>query len=236
MSVMADTLTLDAAPRSATGKANKALRRSGFVPVHVFGYGIDSMSLQVDERTLRHVLHRAGSTGLIQMQLDGKSQNVMVREVQRHPVTGRLVHVDLYQVRMDVKTHVRLPLVLIGEAPGVKVHDGVLLHQIDALHVEALPGDLPHHIELDVSVLEELDQALYVRDIIVPEALTVLDLPDELVVKVQPPRKVEEEAVVEEEAAAEAEAAPAEEAAEVQPTAEATPAETPAEAPSAEAE
>jgi large subunit ribosomal protein L25 len=213
---MADTLTLSAAPRSAAGKANKALRRSGFVPVHVFGHGIPSLSLQVDEKSLRHVLHRAGSTGLINMQLDGKAQNVMVREVQRHPVTGRLIHVDLYQVRMDVKTRVRLPLAFVGEAPGVKVHDGVLLHQIDALQVEALPGELPHHIEVDSSVLEELDQALYVRDITVPDTLTVLDSPDELVVKVQPPRKVEEEAVVEE-----AGAAPAEEAAEVQPTAEA---------------
>src|SRR5947209_3142717 len=121
---MADTLTLEAAPRSAAGKANKALRRSGFVPLHIFGFGMPSMSLQVEEKTLRHVLHQAGHTGLIQMQLEGKAQNVMVREVQRHPVTGKLIHVDLYQVRMDVKTHVALPLVFIGEAPGVKVHDG----------------------------------------------------------------------------------------------------------------
>lgn len=226
---MADTLTLDAAPRSAAGKANKALRRTGIVPVHVFGHGITSMSLQVEEKTMRHVLHQAGGTSLIQMQLDGKAQNVMVRHVQRHPVTGKLIHVDLYQVRMDVKTRVRLPLIFIGESPGVKVHDGILSHQIEALQVEALPGDIPHGLEVDVSVLEELEQALYVRDIIVPDQLTVLDNPDELVIKVQPPRKVEEEAVVEEEAAAEEGAAPAEAAVETQPTAEAAPSEAPAE-------
>ncbi|HEX6513581.1 MAG TPA: 50S ribosomal protein L25 [Chloroflexota bacterium] len=226
---MADSLTLGVAPRSATGKANKALRRSGYVPVHVFGHGIESQSMQVEEKELRHVLHQAGSTGLIQLAVDGQRHNVMVRYVQRHPVTSKLIHVDLYQVRMDVKTRVRLPLLFVGEAPGVKVHDGVMIPQVDALNIEALPGDIPHHVEVDVSVLEELDQALHVRDLIVPDSVTVLDDPDELIVKIQPPRKVEEEAVVEEEAAAEEGAAPAEAAEEVQPTAEATPAQAPAE-------
>jgi len=229
---MADTLTLDAAPRAATGKANKALRRSGYVPVHVFGAGIESKALQAEDRVLRHVIGRAGLTGLIKMDLDGKSENVMVRNVQRHPVTGQLIHVDLYKVRMDVKTKVRLPLVFVGDAPGVSVHDGVLLHSVEALQIEALPGDIPHSIEVDVSVLTELDQALHVRDIVVPGTLTVLDDPETLVVKVQPPRKVEEEVVAEEaeaaEAAAEGEAAAAAEAAETQPTAEAAEGEAPA--------
>lgn len=217
------TLLLDAAPRSAKGKANKALRRSGLVPLHVFGYGIESKALEAEEKALRHVLHQAGNTGLIQLALDGHPQNVMVRHVQRHPVTGRLVHVDFYQVRMDVKTRVRLPLMFVGEAPAVKVLDGMLLHAIEALTVEALPGDLPHHLEVDVSVLTELDQALHVIDIVVPDTLTVLDDPEELVAKVQPPRKVEEALVAAEEAAPEG-GAPAEAAAEEEPTAEAEPA------------
>src|SRR5581483_10358268 len=101
---MADRLTLEVAPRGALRKANKQLRREGEVPVHVFGHGLESQALQANERELRHVLHQAGKTGLIQVKVDGQANNVMVRNVQRHPVTGRLVHVDLYQVRMDVKT------------------------------------------------------------------------------------------------------------------------------------
>ncbi|HLG70799.1 MAG TPA: 50S ribosomal protein L25 [Chloroflexota bacterium] len=225
---MADTLTLDVAPRSAKGKANKALRRSGAVPVHVFGPGIDPQALQVEEKELRHVIHQAGASGLIKLAVDGQQHNVMVRGVQRHPVTGRLVHVDLFRVRMDVKTKVRLPLLFVGESPAVKVLDGVLLHAVEAVNVEALPGDLPHHLEVDVSVLTELDQALHVSDIAVPAAVTVLDDPEELVAKVQPPRKVEEEVAPAEEAAPEtaapeAEAAPAAEAeAPAEPAAEAT--------------
>jgi large subunit ribosomal protein L25 len=231
---MADTLTLDVAPRTAAGKANKALRRAGMIPVHLYGPGIDPHALQVEEKVLRHVIHQAGSTGLIKLAVDGKSENVMVRSVQRHPVTGRVLHVDFLRVRMDVKSRVRLPLHFVGEAPGVKVHDGVLLHQIEALNVEALPGDLPPYLEVDVSVLEEIDQALHVRDLIVPDTLTVLDDPEELIVKVQPPRKVEEEAVAEEEEAPEG-AAPAEEAEAVQPTAEAeAPAKAAAEPPAEE--
>lgn len=220
---MADTLTLEVAPRDARGKANKALRRSGSVPVHVFGHGIESLALQAEEKELRHVVSQAGMTGLIKMQVNGADQNVMVRKAQRHPVNGKLLHVDFYQVRMDQKTRVRLPLMYVGEAPGVKVHDGLLLRAVEALNVEALPGDLPPHIEVDISVLEELDQALHVRDLVVPGRLTVLDDPDEMVAKIQPPRKVEEEVLPAEEAAAEG--APEAEAAEAaEPSAQAEPA------------
>ncbi len=222
---MADSQTLDVAPRRAKGKANKALRRSGFVPVHVYGPGIEPQAVQAEEKTLRNVIHQAGTTGLIKLGVDGKSENVMIRKVQRHPVSGKVLHVDFLRVRMDVKTRVRLPIQFVGEAPGVKVHDGVLLHQVEALNVEALPCDLPHHIEIDVSVLEELDQSLHVRDLVIPDKLTVLDDLDELIVKVQPPRKIEEEAVAEEEEAAAEGAAPAEEGEAVQPTAEAEPVE-----------
>ena len=205
---MADTLTLEVAPRSAKGKANKALRRSGSVPVHVFGHGIESQGLQAEEKALRNVVHQAGASGLIDMQVEGKPQKVMVRKVQRHPVNGKLIHVDFYQVRMDTKTRIRLALMFVGDAPGVTMLDGTLLHAVEAINVEALPGDLPHHIEVDVSGLEELDQALHIRDLVIPGNVTVLDDPDELVVKIQPPRKVEE-AVAGEEAAPEG-AAPAE--------------------------
>ncbi|MFI5267962.1 MAG: 50S ribosomal protein L25 [Chloroflexota bacterium] len=214
---MADTLTLEVAPRSAKGKANKALRRSGTVPVHVFGNGIESQGLQAEEKALRRVVHQAGASGLIDMQVEGKAQKVMVRKVQRHPVNGKLIHVDFYQVRMDTKTRVRLALVFVGEAPGVKLHDGTLLHAVEAVNVEALPGDLPHHLEVDISVLEELDQALHISDLALPANITVLDDPEELVVKIQPPRKVEEAAVAGEAAAPEG-AAPAE----AEPAAEAT--------------
>src|SRR5207302_7347231 len=134
-------------------------------------------------------------TGLIKISLDGQPQNVMIRHVQRHPVSGKLIHVDLYRVRMDQKTKIRLPLHLVGEAPGVTVLDGVLLHAMDAVNIEALPGDVPHHIEVDISVLADLDQTIYVRDLPVPAGVTVLDDPDGLVLKVQPPRKVEVEEV-----------------------------------------
>lgn len=210
---MADTLTLDAAPRSAAGKGNKRLRREGTVPVHVFGNGIQSQPMQAEERALRHVIHQAGTTGLITLQVEGKPENVMVRKVQRHPVTGRLIHVDLYQVNMRVKTQVRVPLVFVGDAPGVSLHDGVLVHLMEGVQVEALPGDIPHNMEVDVSVLAELDQALHVRDIKMPASLRVLDDPDEIVIKVQPTRAAE--------AAAGAEAgAPAAEGGEAQPAAE----------------
>ena len=191
---MADLLTLETAARTATGKSNKALRRSGQVPLHVFGHGIESQNLEADEIALTKILHKAGSSGLIKLQVGGKAQNVLVRKVQRHPVNHRLIHVDLYQVQMDQKTRVRLPLVFVGDAPAVKMLDGMVQHHLDALNVEALPGDLPHNIEVDLSGLTELDQSLFVRDIRISDKLRVLEEPDELVVKVQATRVSAEEA------------------------------------------
>jgi large subunit ribosomal protein L25 len=187
---------------------------------------MESKSLQAEEKTLRHVIHQAGSSGLIGLTVDGQDYNVMVRKIQRHPVTGQVIHVDLYRVRMDQKTRIRVPLAFVGDAPGVTIHDGMLLHAIEAVNVEALPADMPHHIEVDVSVLADLDQALHIRDLTVPANVAVLDDPDELIVKIQPPRKVEEELAPAEEAAPQAapvEAA-AEASAEAQPSAEAAPA------------
>lgn len=208
---MADRLTLDAAPRETLRKGNKALRREGTVPLHVFGHGVDSQSLQAPERELRHVLRQAGTSALIELTVDGKKDNVMVRHVQRHPVNGRLIHVDLLHVRMDQTIKARIPLVFVGEAEGVTLHDGVLQHLVEAVNVEGLPADLPHNIEVDISGLAELDATLHVRDLVAPGRITIIDDPEELVAKVQPPRKAEEAAAPSEEAAAEG--APAAEAA-----------------------
>ncbi|MBV8086174.1 MAG: 50S ribosomal protein L25 [Chloroflexi bacterium] len=210
---MADRLTLDVAPRETLRKGNKALRREGTVPVHVYGHGVDSQSLQAPERELRHVLRQAGSTGLIELTVGGKTDNVMVRHVQRHPVNGRLIHVDLLHVRMDQPIKARIPLVFVGDAAGVTVHDGVLQHLVEAVNVEGLPADLPHNIEVDISGLADIDAALHVRDLVAPGRITIIDDPEELVVKIQPPRRAEEEAPAEEAGAeAAAEGAPAAEA------------------------
>ena len=212
-----DKIELKVADREILGKQVKHLRRQGITPVHVFGHGIDSLALQCDTKELERVLGQAGQTRLINLKLgkEKKPRTVVVREFDRDWRRGQLVHVDFYQVRMEEKIRVEIPVVLIGEAPALKAKTNMLDHELATFTVECLPAKIPDSIDVDISSLTDLDQAIRVKDIMLDKDITVLNNPDLVVAKIslRPVEKVEEK-VVEEAVAAEAEAEAAEEAAE----------------------
>ncbi len=197
------------ANREILGKKVKHLRRQGITPVHVFGHGIESLALQCDTKELERVLGQAGQTRLVNLKLakEKKPRTVVVREFDRDWRRGELVHVDFYQVRMEEKIRLEIPVVLIGEAPALKSKTNMLDHALGTLTVECLPAKIPGRIEVDISYLAELDQAIRVKDITLDKDITVLNNPDLVVAKIslRPVEKVEEK-VVEEAVAAEAEA------------------------------
>jgi len=212
-----DKIELKVASREILGKRVKHLRRQGITPVHVFGHGIESLALQCDTKELERVLSRAGQTRLIDLKLakEKKPRTVVVREFDRDWRRGELVHVDFYQVKMEEKIRLEIPVVLIGEAPALKAKTNMLDHALGTLTVECLPAKIPGSIEVDISSLTELDQAIRVKDITLDKDITVLNNPDLVVAKIslRPVEKVEEK-VVEEVVEAEAKAEVAEEAAE----------------------
>lgn len=210
---MAD-LQLQADPRQVTGKKVKALRRQGIVPAHLYGRDTESLPLQASTPQVISILRTAGRNAIIELRINGerKPRPVVLRGVQRDPVTDELVHVDFFQISLTEKLTADVPLVMVGEAPAVTIYGGVLLQGFDHLSIEALPADIPQHIEVDVSVLDELDAALFVRDLDIPADLKVLSDPDQVVAKVSPPRLAAE--AEEEEAAPEVEGEKGEEAAE----------------------
>jgi len=216
-----DKIELKVASREILGKKVKHLRRQGITPVHVFGHGIESLALQCDTKELERVLSQAGQTRLVNLKLakEKKPRTVVVREFDRDWRRGQLVHVDFYQVRMEEKIRLEIPVVLIGEAPALKAKTNMLDHALGTLTVECLPAKIPGSIEVDISYLAELDQAIRVKDITLDKDITVLNNPDLVVAKIslRPVEKVEEkvvEEVVEVEVEAEAKAEVAEEAAE----------------------
>ena len=223
-------LTLDA--REAQGKQNKRLRREGLVPGVVYGMGHESVPVQVDAKTFETLYKAAGRTSVVKFRLPGASRATsgVIKNVQRNPLSGRPVHVDYLLVNLRQEMEVDVPLVFSGEAPAVEETGGTLLHNLSSVHVKALPNDIPHEIEVNVSVLTSLDVAIHVRDLnLNRDLVTVLTDPDTLVATVVPPRiEVEEEPVPTE--AEEAEAAEGvaegEEGAEPAEGGEATPAET----------
>jgi large subunit ribosomal protein L25 len=221
-----DKIELKVANREILGKKVKHLRRQGITPVHVFGHGIESLALQCDTRELELVLSQAGLTRLINLKLakEKKPRIVVVREFDRDWRRGELVHIDFYQVKMEEKIRLEIPVVLLGEAPALKTKTNMLDHELGTFTVECLPAKIPDSIEVDISSLTELDQAIRVKDITLDKDITVLNNPDLVVAKIslRPVEKVEEK-VVEEVVEAEAKAEVTEEAAEAPK--EATPAE-----------
>jgi large subunit ribosomal protein L25 len=212
-----DKIELKVANREILGKKVKHLRHEGITPVHVFGHGIESLALQCDTRELELVLSEAGQTRLINLKLakEKKPRTVVVREFDRDWRRGELVHVDFYQVKMEEKIRLEIPVVLLGEAPALKAKTNMLDHELGTFTVECLPAKIPDRIEVDISSLTELDQAIRVKDITLDKDITVLNNPDLVVAKIslRPVEKVEEK-VVEEVVEAEAKAEVTEEAAE----------------------
>jgi len=196
---------LDASKREITGKKVKFLRRQGIVPANIYGHGLESTPISVDTRSLKHLLTHAGKTDLISLKIASSKDpvRVLMREIQRNPLTDEPIHVDFYQVSMTEKIKTEVPLVFIGEAPILKkVKNISIFHLIDSIHIEALPDDLPHSLEVDVSHLEEMDHTIHIKDIPLGHGITLLSDPEQMVVKVAEARKEEEvvPAVVEAEA------------------------------------
>ena len=196
-----DQIELKVNKRETLGKKVRFLRRQGITPVNLFGHGIESVSLQCDTARLQRVLTEAGKTRLISLKFDNEreARPAVISGVQAEPRTGGLLHVDFHQVRMAEAVKVKVPIVLVGEAPALKSKDNMLVQELNALTVECLPAQIPPSVELDLSSLTETEQAVRVKDIELGKEVTILNGPELVVVKIslRPVEKIEEEVVVE---------------------------------------
>ncbi|MDO8687892.1 MAG: 50S ribosomal protein L25, partial [Dehalococcoidales bacterium] len=192
-----EQLELDVTSREILGKKVRFLRRQGITPLHLFGHGIESAALQCATTNLRQVLAEAGQTRLISLRVDdGKiAKNVVVRGVQREPISGETLHVDFYEVQMAELLKMEIPIVLIGKAPALRSKGTTLVQELNTLAIECLPSNIPNSVEVDISVLAEPDQVVRVKDIEPGEGITILNDP-ELVVSRISLRPVEKEEVV----------------------------------------
>ncbi|MFH1141611.1 MAG: 50S ribosomal protein L25 [Chloroflexota bacterium] len=201
-----DSITLQAETRAVTGKQLHGLRRQGVTPIHLYGKGIPSTALQASSSVLQRVVARAGRNVPVSLSIPGSTEThlAFIREIQRHPLTEAILHVDFYQVSLAEVMRAQVPVYLIGEAPATRTLSGTLFPALRFIEVECLPLDLPQYVEIDVSGLMDFEQAIYVSSIKLGDAVTILTDPSELIARVNPPRVVVEEA-----------AAPVAEAAEV---------------------
>ena len=193
---MDESITLTAAPRSITGKRVRALRAVGTVPIHMYGLKKDSLALQAELTNLRTALRAAGFTTPVTVKVaDGEETVTLVREIQRHAVSGDIQHVDFMRVDVQQEIEAPVPIVLIGqeEAPGTAGGAGVVTQGEYEITVRALPFDVPSEIVVDCSILETLDQFITSGDLKLPPGVELAGADDIHIAWIQPPRVTAEE-------------------------------------------
>jgi large subunit ribosomal protein L25 len=184
---------LPAVPRSSIGKSPEQVRRAGYIPAVVYGHNVATEHLAVERRTFEKLLPTISSSTLMTLTLrEGLERRVLVHDIQRHPLSGVPIHVDLYQVNLAEKIRTQVPLTFIGTSFAVKDLGGTLVKSLNEITVEALPQDLPEQATVDISRLQAFDDRIRVADLGLPNEVTVLDRPDEVVATVTPPRTEEE--------------------------------------------
>jgi large subunit ribosomal protein L25 len=186
--------TLKVETRKITGRKVKTLRRKGILPANLYGQSIKSQSLKVPQTDFAKIFAKTGESGLIDLVVDQAKSAlpVLVGNIQTDPVTDNILHVDFRQVDLAQKTTVSVAIELVGEAPGIEGGEGVLIQPLLEVEVEALPEELPDHLELDVSGLVAINDVLRVSDIKVGSGVIVKAEANEVVAKIEAPAEEEE--------------------------------------------
>ncbi|HEU0051078.1 MAG TPA: 50S ribosomal protein L25 [Patescibacteria group bacterium] len=167
--------TLAAEARTSLGKRSKDVNKTGKIPAVIYGHGTAAQSISVARTEFVKTLKAAGYSSLVDMAVSGQAPvKVIIKEVQVDPLTTEPCHIDFYQVRMDETMTATIPLKFVGESPAVKTEGGTLVKSLDAIEVTCLPGDLPHEIEIDLGRLVTFDDAIAVRDLVMPKGVTAV--------------------------------------------------------------
>jgi len=165
---------LQAEQRVKLGKEAKKLRAEGYIPAELYGRGVENIHIRVKEKDFHKALKEAGESTIVTVVLEGAQYPVLIHDIQRDLLGEKVTHVDLYRVKMDEKVATYVPIKFIGEAPAVREFGGVLVRSLEEVEIEALPADLPHALEVDLSILKELHQSIHIKDIALPKGVKAL--------------------------------------------------------------
>lgn len=190
---MTEKINLTATTREVVGKKVKRSRLRGLMPAVVYGHGLDSQPVFVDEKEFKKVYRQAGTSTLVDLAIDERSPiKVLMHEPQYHYLRNEPIHADMYAVNMTKKIETAIPIHFVGESPAVTEMEGNFISSRDELDIKCLPSDLIPAVEVDISVIKTFEDQIHVRDIAVPETIEVITDPEEVVALVTPPRSEEE--------------------------------------------
>ncbi|MBW6431872.1 50S ribosomal protein L25 [Patescibacteria group bacterium] len=179
-------------------KKGRAVRHHGLIPAVIYGKGKANENLSVETGNFERALKSAGTSSIIDVDVSGDIKKALIQEVVTHPVTSKILHVDFYEVSMKEKITTSVPLKIVGESAAVIDKNGSLMTNKNEIEIECLPADLPHEIEVDISVLDDFDKAIHVSDLKISDKIEIKDDLEEMIVTAEPPRSEEELAELEE--------------------------------------
>lgn len=187
--------SLNVEPRTAIGSETRHIRSQGYIPGVVYGQGEDARTLQIKAPELTLLLRDGGGSQLIELQgLGEEPTHVLMREVQRHPARRNILHVDFYEVQMDVVVNTETVIRFIGESPAIKADGAILIHNLDVIEVECLPRDIPEAFVIDLDLFQTEYDVVRISDLVVPEGVTIINAnPTDVVASVVIPRILAED-------------------------------------------
>lgn len=195
-----EKLMISAQTRQARVEKLRKLREGGYIPGVVYGIQVGNRMIKMNKKDFKKVFSMAGESALIDLEIDKKQiGKVIINDYQLDPVSNDIIHVDLYQVRMDKKIEIKIPIIFKGESPAVKNKSGILIKNHDKVEIKCLPGDLINNIEIDLSGLDEIDKNIRVKDLKFSDKIEVMMSPEEVIAIIASPREEEkpEETVIE---------------------------------------
>lgn len=168
------TLELITQKRNLFGKKVNHLRKNGLIPAELYGHNIENLHLALFEKEFLKVFEKAGENEIINLIIDDQKIPVLIHDIQIDPLTNKIIHIDLYQIKMTEKITVNVPLEFINEAPAVKEKDGILVKAMQEIKIETLPANIPHSIKVDLASLDDIGKSIYVSDLVLPPKIKIL--------------------------------------------------------------
>ncbi len=163
------------------------------IPAVIYGHGLKNNLIDVDEKEFKKVFKEIGESALVELLIGKEKKPVLVHEIQKDPVTDKIIHIDFFQPSLTEEVEVEIPLVFEGVAPAEKDLGGTLNKNMLEVSVRALPQNLPHEIKVNVESLKTFEDHILIKDLALPQEVKVLKNPEEIVASVLPPQKIEEE-------------------------------------------
>lgn len=179
-----EKLILSAEKRQAFGKQLRKLRHAGKVPGNIYGPEFESVAVTVDFKDFTHAYKIARETGVVYVKVGSEEYPTLIKDIQRHPVSDALLHVDFRKINLKEKIETDVPLVFINESAAVETLGGQLLTQANEVLIEALPTNIPEHIEIDLSKLAEIGSEIRVKDISTIQNVEIKEDPERIIVSV----------------------------------------------------